>query len=103
MRVATKSNKLFSIVLKRIGNRSDCEANRIRRELNNVSMPILSEVVYCLAGRPHLELYAPSALLGETGAGWYDAATPETGVADIHHFHKRRAALVVDLADQGVR
>ena len=45
VRVATQANKPFSVVLNRIGNRSDREAARIRRELNKVGMPILGDVV----------------------------------------------------------
>lgn len=48
VRVATQANKPFSVVLNRIGNRSDREATRIRRELNKVGMPILSDVVHDL-------------------------------------------------------
>ncbi len=48
VRVTTQANKPFSVVLNRIGNRSDREANRIRRELNKVGMPILSEVIHDL-------------------------------------------------------
>lgn len=52
VRAATQANKPTSVVLNRVGNRSDREAARIRRELNGIGMPILREVIHDLKAFP---------------------------------------------------
>lgn len=52
VRAATQANKPTSVVLNRVGNRSDREAARIRRELNQIGMPILREVIHDLKAFP---------------------------------------------------
>ncbi len=48
VRIATQANKPTSVILNRVGNRSDREAARIRRELNQIGMPILKDVIHDL-------------------------------------------------------
>jgi chromosome partitioning protein len=48
VRAATQASKPTSVVLNRVGNRSDREAARIRRELNQIGMPILRDVIHDL-------------------------------------------------------
>ena len=60
VRAATQANKPTSVVLNRVGNRSDREAARIRRELNQIGMPILQHVIH------DLKVFPRSADAGQT-------------------------------------
>lgn len=60
VRAATQANKPTCVVLNRVGNRSDREAARIRRELNHIGMPILRHVIH------DLKVFPRSADAGQT-------------------------------------
>ena len=78
VRAATQANKPTSVVLNRVGNRSDRSAARIRRELNQIGMPILREVIHDLVifprasdlGQTAIELDPQSKAASDIRAVW---------------------------------
>jgi chromosome partitioning protein len=85
VRVATQANKPTCVVLNRVGNRSDREAARIRRDLNQIGMPILRDVIH------DLKVFPRSADAGQTAI----EAEPEgKGAADVRAVWKHVAKQV---------
>lgn len=78
VRAATQANKSTSVVLNRVGNRSDRGAARIRRELSQIGMPILREVIHDLVvfprasdlGQTAIELEPESKAANDVRAVW---------------------------------
>ena len=78
VRTATQVSKSTCVVLNRVGNRSDREAASIRRDLNQIGMPILKEVVHDLktfsrsadAGLTAIEQEPEGKAAGDIRAVW---------------------------------